>query len=111
MVKTADATHRIALPDIEYMEAQRKHVVFFLKDKRTICTGEPFYTFKDTLTLSEGFFKCHRSYIVNLHHIDNYSHAQIVMRSGSCIPISRSCQKEFEPAYFRVIFGKVGDDL
>lgn len=111
LVKGLDATHRIALSDIEHVEAQRKHVAFFLKSNHTVETLEPFYTYENTLLLEDGFFKCHRSYLVNIHHIDNYTHSEIVMRSGRRIPIARSCQKHFEAAYFRVIFGKVCDDL
>ena len=111
VVKGIDATHRISLSDIEHVEAQLKHVVFFLKGNRIVESVEPFYTYENTLVLDDGFFKCHRSYIVNIHHIDNHSHSEIYMRSGRQIPISRSCQKSFEASYFRVIFGKVGDDL
>ena len=111
IVRGVDATHRIALSDIEYVEAQLKHVAFFLKGNRVVESPEPFYTYENTLMLDDGFFKCHRSYIVNIHHIDNYSHSEIVMGSGRRIPISRSCQKNFETAYFRVVFGKVGDAL
>ena len=111
LIKGIDATHRIALSEIEHVEAQLKHVLFYLKGNRVIETTEHFYTYENALALEDGFFKCHRSYIINIHHIDNYSHSEIVMHSGRHIPISRSCQKSFEAAYFRVIFGKVGDDL
>lgn len=111
IVRSVDATHRIPLADIEHIEAQLKHVAFFMKDNRSVESLEPFYTYENTLMLDDGFFKCHRSYIVNIHHIDNYTHSEIVMRSGRRIPIARSCQKNFEAAYFRVVFGKVGDAL
>ena len=111
VIKGVDAIHRIALSDIEYVEAQLKRVVFFLKGNRTVEAPDPFYTYEAVLPQAEGFFKCHRSYIVNIHHIENFSHSQVVMRSGMGIPISRSCQKTFEDAYFSVVFGKVGDTL
>ena len=111
VVKGTDATHRIVLSDIEYVEAQLKHTVFFLKEKQKIESAEPFYTYENILVLDDGFFKCHRSYIVNIHNIDKFSHTQIVTHSGFCIPISRSCQKNFDDSYFRVFFGKVGDNI
>ena len=110
-VKGIEASHRVALSEIEYVEAQRKHVVFHLKGDHTIESPEPFYTFDDILALEDGFFKCHRSYIVNIHRIDNYSHAEIVTVSGAQIPISRSCHKSFEAAYFHVLFGEVGEQM
>ena len=111
VVKGLDATHRIVVSDIDHVEAQLKHVVFYLTDHRTIETPEPFYVCEKMLLLDDGFFKCHRSYIVNIHHIDNYSHSEIVMHSGCHIPISRSCHKNFEASYFHVVFGKVGDNI
>ena len=110
VVKGVDATHRITLADIEHIEAQLKHVILFLKGGRTVESLEPFYTYEKNLALDDGFFKCHRSYIVNIHHIDNYTHSEILLRSGHRVPISRSCQKTFETAYFQVIFGKAGDN-
>ncbi len=110
VIKGIDAIHRIALADIEYIEAQLKHVAFFLKDGRMKESLEPFHACENMLVLDDGFFKCHRSYIVNIHHIDNYSRSEIAMRSGRRIPISRSCQKSFESSYFHVVFGKAGDN-
>ena len=111
VVRGIDASHRVTLSDIEYVEAQRKHVVLHLKGNRIIESPEPLYTFENLLILEDGFFKCHRSYIVNIHRIDNYTPSEIVMESGNRIPIARSCHKSFESAYFRIIFGEVGDEL
>ena len=111
IIKGMNCTNRIILQDVEHIEAQGKHVVLFLSGNRTIESPDPFYTFENSLALDDGFYKCHRSYIVNIRHIDNYTHSEIVMRSGRRIPIARSCQKSFESAYFRVVFGKVGGDI
>ena len=108
-IKGIEATHRLPVNDIIYVEAQRKHVVFHLSGDRSIESLEPFYSFEYLLLLEDGFFKCHRSYIVNIHRIDNYTPTEIVMTSGDQIPIARSCHKSFEAAYFHVFFGEVGD--
>lgn len=110
-VKGIDATHRIAISDIEYIEAQGKHIVFSMVGSKTVRSSEPLYTYENILVIDDGFLKCHRSYIVNVHYIDSYSHSEIIMRSGYRIPISRSCQKDFDAMYFRVFFGKVDDDV
>lgn len=110
-VKGIDAAHRIALWDIEYVEAQGKHIIFSMTGNRMVESLEPLYAYENILVLDDGFFKCHRSYIVNIHHIDSYSHSEIVMRSGCRVPISRNCQKDFENMYFCVVFGKAGDDI
>ena len=108
-VRSINITHRVELSSIEFIESQNKHIVFVLSNGTTIESIQPLYFFEDKLTLSDGFFKCHRSYIVNLHQIDTYSAKEIQLRSGICIPISRSHHKEFETAYFSAIFSKEGD--
>lgn len=110
-VKGLDATHRILMSDIEYVESQGKHIIFSMVGNKVVKSSEPLYTCENTLVLDDGFFKCHRSYIVNIHQIDSYSHSEIIMRSGCRIPISRSYQKNFETIYFQVLFKKAGDDI
>lgn len=110
LVKGTTAVHRIELNSIEYIEAQNKHVIFALSTGDAIEAVNPMYTYENSLLLDDGFFKCHRSYIVNIHHISSYTQKEIRMRSGCLIPISRNCHKEFESAFFSVIFGKAGAD-
>ena len=110
-IKGLDAAHRIPLSNIEYVESQSKHIIFYTSDNKTIESTDPLYAYENTLLLKDGFFKCHRSYIVNIHHIDSFSPSEVVMHSGCRIPISRSHQKNFEDIYFRVVFEKAGDSL
>ena len=97
------------MADIEYIESQNKRILFVLSNGETILSGEPLYAYEEKLTQEDGFFKCSRSFIVNIHRIDTFTAKEIRTRSGARIPISRSCQKEFESAYFSVLFGKAGD--
>lgn len=110
IVKGTHAVHRVEIMNIEYIESQNKHNLFVLSDGRMIESNEPLYTYEDKLVLADGFFKCHRGYIVNIHHIDTYSLKEIKMRSGYRIPISRKYQHDFEIAYFSFIFGEAGEE-
>ena len=109
VVKGTDSVHRILLSDIEYIEAQGKQVLFALSGGNTVEALDPFYAYEDKLLLEDGFFKCHRSYVVNVYKINTYTQKEITMRSGCRIPISRSCHKGFESAYFSLLFGKADD--
>ena len=108
-IRTRHGALRVELSRIEYVEASNKDVIFSLCDGQTVVSPDPMYTFEDQLLLSDGFFRCSRSYIVNLYQIDSYTPKEIRMRSGCRIPISRSHRKEFEATYFAVLFGKAGD--
>ena len=103
--------HQIPVADIEYIESQNKRILFVLSNGETILSGEPLYTYEEKLTLEDGFFKCSRSFIVNIHRIDTFTTKEIRTRSGARIPISRTCHREFEQAYFSVLFGKERDTL
>lgn len=109
-IKCATTMHRVELRNIEYVEAQGKQVHFSLTNGTDIKALDPFYVYENKLLLEDGFFKCHRSYLVNMNKIETYTLKEIKMRSGSRLPISRSCQKDFEAAYFSLIFEKVGDN-
>lgn len=108
-VRSRFGIHRVELNRIEYIEANNKGVIFALSDGQTILSADPLYRFENQLLVSDGFFKCSRSYIVNIHRIDTYTTKEIRMRSGYRIPIARSRQKEFEATYFALLFGKAGD--
>ena len=108
-IRSRHGIHRVELNRIEYVEASNKDVIFALSDGQIILSPDPLYTFEDHLLVSDGFFKCSRSYIVNIHRIDTYTAKEIRMRSGCRIPIARSHQKEFEATYFSLLFGKAGD--
>ena len=110
-VSSAGVMHRIQLSEIETVEAQNKHVLFNLKNGEKLLSNEPLYVHEKILLSDNEFFKCHRSYIVNLCQISSYTNKEITMMSGNKLPISRNLLKEFEATYFSVLFGKAGDHL
>ena len=105
------AIHQIPVEDIEYIESQNKRILFVLSGGKTILSGDPLYTYEKKLTLEDGFFKCSRSFIVNIHLIETFMARELRTRSGARIPISRSCHREFEKAYFSVLFGTAEEEL
>ena len=111
ILRNANSIHKLDLDKIEYLEAQNKHVLFVLTDGSTLQSFDPLYTHEEKLLNYESFFKCHRSYIVNLMHIDTYTQKEIRMHSGCIIPISRNCHKDFKTAYFAALFREAGEEL
>ena len=111
IVKGLDAVYKIPLSNIEHVESQSKHIIFYTSDNKTIESTDPLYTYENILLFEDGFFKCHRSYIINIHRVDSFSPSEVIMQSGCRIPISRSHQKSFEDIYFHIIFEKAGDNL
>lgn len=104
ILKTSFGYQKLYFHDIEYAEAQNKKVLFHLRSGRSIESPEPFHSFEEKFADGDGFFKCHRSYLVYLQNVDHFSTSEIITKSGQRIPISRSYSKAFKEAYFARMF-------
>jgi DNA-binding LytR/AlgR family response regulator len=105
LLKSSFGYHKIYLRDIEYIEAQNKRVVFSLTSGQSLLITEPLYSFENKLLTQDGFFKCHRSYIVSMPHVHSFTLSEITIKSGNRIPIARGIGKAFQDAYFSFMFG------
>ena len=102
-VKTPDGWIPVSFKDVKYVE---------VKDRKTIVAAEGFSgTHKNTLQEFEyilprdSFVRCHRSYIVNVHHIkeifpDTHSTFVLAIDDETKIPVSQSYS-----SYFRKLLG------
>ena len=104
VLKTSAGYQALRCADIEFAEARNKRVRLHLRDGRDLEGLEPFRALEDRLIGNASFFKCHRSYAVNLHNIDHFGNTEITTRSGAAIPLARSCKHEFQDAYFAARF-------
>lgn len=95
---------RITLEDVDYLEAQNKRVLVSLSNDTDIEIRELFSKCEEIFSLEKGFFKCHRSYIVNLNHVEQFTKTQISTKNGTNIPISRNNYAAFKEAYFSYMF-------
>jgi DNA-binding LytR/AlgR family response regulator len=109
IIKTAGAFQRIYLEDVDFIEAINRGTVFNLVQGESVYSMQPFHEIETELSNEPSFFKCHRSYIINVSHINTYTKTEIRTVSGAIVPISRSLSAAFEDVYFSQLFGKVGD--
>lgn len=81
----------VPVSDIIYCEAEGNYTNFHLLGKKKICVSRPIIDFE--LMLSENdFFRIHKSFMVNLHHIKEYKRGDggaVIMDSGEEIDVSR----------------------
>ncbi len=104
VLKTTFGYQKLYFSDIEYAEAQNKKVIFYLKNEKSVLSTEPLHFFENLLTDQNGFFKCHRSYLVYMPNVDHFSNTEIITKSGRKIPIARGYAKAFKEAYFQLMF-------
>lgn len=103
--KTAEGFCKITLADVDYLEAQNKHVLAYLSNGRVIKIYEQFSKCAEIFSADKGFYRCHRSYIVNLNHVEQFSKTSLTTTCHAAIPISRSSYAAFKEAYFVHMFG------
>ena len=51
----------------------------------------------------DSFFRCHRSYIVNLRHVQLYDKNEIRLDNEDCIPLSKRRYKSFGLAFMHYL--------
>ena len=78
--------------DILYLESQKHDIVVSARDGQQYVFMGSFEAFCEKLP-AEMFFRCHRSYAVNLRHTSRINNREYTMRNGDLVPISRTQYK------------------
>ncbi len=78
--------------DILYLESQKHDIVVYARDGQQYVFIGSFEAFCEKLP-ADIFFRCHRSYSVNLRHTTRISNREYTMRNGDLVPISRAQYK------------------
>ena len=102
---TATGFCKIAIEDVDYLEAQNKQVIVHMTDGRTIEIREQLSICENVFLPDNGFFRCHRSYIVNLNHVEQFTKTELRTSQNATIPISRNSFEAFKESYFNYMFG------
>lgn len=86
--------------DILYVEVVMRKSVFTFYDAKE----EFVYTLSElenSLLPEKLFFKIHRSYIVNMLHVDSFNSKEVRMKNGDVLPLTR--HREFQKQYTQFI--------
>lgn len=95
-IRTKDNSRVILFSDITYCEVINRKVSLHMKNGET-------FTYYDKIEALEGrldrrFFKCHRSFLVNLSFVRGSSGGMICLSNGEKIPLSRLKAEGFAKA-------------
>lgn len=102
--QTALGFCKIIFHDVNYLEAQNKQVNVYLTNGTVIAIRELFSKCEEIFSPDKGFSKCHRSYIVNLNQVAEFTKNQIRLSNDVTVPISRNKYIEFKETYFNHMF-------
>jgi two-component system LytT family response regulator len=95
-LKTQKGELNLKLKDIIYIEGDRNYSYIYLDNKGRELISKTLSNLEELLD-DKGFFRCHKSYIINRFHIHNKPKAQKVLMSNQVlIPISRRRKDTFK---------------
>jgi two-component system LytT family response regulator len=96
-LSTSDGMEFVDTDRIMYCESQSNYTNIVLEDGKKVLLSK---TLKevDELLVDFGFFRAHKSHLINLRHVTKYVRGEggyVVMRDGTAITIARSRKEEF----------------
>lgn len=100
-LKSGDVSEIIDCSHIIYIEVY-SHCTYFILDDGRKEFSVPLNELEQQLK-SHGFFRCHKSYLVNLRKVISFRQAEVVMSNQEVIPLSRHRKQEFLAALHTVI--------
>ncbi len=99
MVRRGASCEMIPLAQIVYCEVQGRKIYIHQSDGKIIDHYEKLSDFERRV--DGRFFRCHRSYLVNLEYVRGSSAGQITLSLGGQIPVSRLREQELTQALLR----------
>ncbi len=105
--KKENIIHKIVIDDILYFESSRRVI--------DIVTVKGTYSYYDRLDMVEEyiskknfcFMRCHKSYLVNCHHVSKYEYSKLHLTNGEFLPISENKRIQTRQLFLNYIDGFV----
>lgn len=93
MLKRGQDIEYVNSRDILYIDVQDHNTRLVLPDE-----SRTYYTKLSSVEKQldgQGFFRCHRSFLVNHHHVQAIRQDHLVMSNGDLVPLSKYRRKDF----------------
>jgi len=110
VIKTSSSVFTVPYINIEYVEVYAKTVYFYLTDNDVKKVSGSLADFELTLLKKPEFIKVHRSYLVNLHWVQQLNQKELITLTGRKVPIARTVYTQIRTAYTQFLF-KEADEL
>ena len=88
----------VCLKDVVYFVGAGKGVEVHCKDGRVALAGNSLQQLCDIYE-KHGFSRCHKSYLINLNYVSEYSMSKVKMSDGKEIIIGKSRRKQFKDEF------------
>lgn len=101
MLATQSGTLRLALKDITHIMGERNYSFIYLANGEKKLSSKHLAFFEEVLS-DKGFFRSHRSFLVNQYHVEAYLESRFLLKNGVEIPLSRRNKSEGEKWYQQI---------
>lgn len=103
-LETAGGVELLPIEDILYAEVYQHETSFVLPGRKV--TGPLQLSQAEARLAPHGFFRCHRSYLVNMARIGRIDPDALTMPDGAAIPISKHRRRAFLDAFANYMGGR-----
>ncbi len=100
VVDTAEGRQILKINEILFAEVFQHSTCFAMAGGKKVEAAVQLSWAEERL-VSYGFFRCHRSYLVNMKHINKIAQSELILADGSSVPLSKHRNREFLNAYTR----------
>jgi len=104
LVKSKKGLTRIYINRLEFAEVIGRTIEYHLKDGTVIEAAGSMQELEKELLSNPGFIKTHRSYIINMEHIDTISQREVIMQSHAAVPLAKTSYRTVKSAYITFAF-------
>lgn len=92
---------KVALRDIAYLEARRNYCEVYLANGHSLSLSMPMNEVHEYLP-PRLFKRVHRSFVVNLEHVDTYIGGRVVLKDGKEISIGREYRTKVQEEFILI---------
>ncbi len=96
---TQEGGMKLVLQEIVKIEGDGNYSTLYLSNGKTKLSAKTLGFFEEILD-GKGFFRCHRSFIVNRFHVEKMKGDAFCVQDGSTIPISRRKKSESKTWFY-----------
>lgn len=93
LIRIGYESRLVPIDDIVFCEVIDRKIYLHLLSSEVIDYYEKIENLEKRL--NNSFYKCHRSFLINLKYVKSYKNGMVVMKDGKEIPISRLRLKDF----------------
>ena len=92
-LKNRDGVEIVNVDSIVYIESFSHNLVVHFQEHSITCSMR--MSDLEQQLAERGFFRVHKSYLVNMNHILRFGDEHLTMRNAATVPISRTRRKDF----------------